>query len=136
MNLNPMGAILSKDYYQNKILNSSTQDSKELYQKAYNYNIQRVFNYIKKYLEISKYHDDKFKIPYEITLSQALLESNTGLSELSIKSNNHFGLKPDGNQDKILIKVPSENKSVYFSKYKTVEDSYNGHSIKLQKRKI
>lgn len=49
--------------------------------------------YIQKYAELAVSEMQRSGIPASITLAQACLESNNGNSELSILSNNHFGIK-------------------------------------------
>lgn len=53
--------------------------------------------YIDKYKDISIEEMNKTGIPASITLAQGMLESNWGRSELSIKANNHFGIKCGNN---------------------------------------
>ena len=50
-------------------------------------------NYIDKYKDISMEEMRTHKIPASITLAQGILESSSGNSELTRKSNNHFGIK-------------------------------------------
>ncbi|MEZ4908394.1 MAG: glucosaminidase domain-containing protein [Saprospiraceae bacterium] len=58
-----------------------------------------VYDYIERYKSISIEEMNKTGIPASITLAQGMLESNWGRSELSMKANNHFGLKCGGNWD-------------------------------------
>jgi len=85
-------------------------------------------DYINKYSDIAVRHKDKYKIPASITLSQALLESGAGLSELAASSNNHFGIKchSDWTGERVYRKDDGPNDC--FRKYKNVEDSYEDHS--------
>ncbi len=54
----------------------------------------RVCNdYIRTYLGTAREQARLYNIPVAITLAQGLLESNAGESRLSIKANNHFGIK-------------------------------------------
>ena len=50
-------------------------------------------DYIGRYSEMAVDQMKKYRIPASITLAQGLLESGAGRSELSRKSNNHFGIK-------------------------------------------
>ena len=50
-------------------------------------------DYIEKYKDLAISHMKKYRIPASITLSQGLLESGAGRSALTVKSNNHFGIK-------------------------------------------
>ena len=85
-------------------------------------------NYIEKYKKIAIEHMGKYKIPASITLAQALLESGAGLSELSVSSNNHFGIKCHSDWKGERIYRRDDNPNDCFRKYKKVEDSYEDHS--------
>jgi flagellum-specific peptidoglycan hydrolase FlgJ len=60
---------------------------------VYNAKLEVCKNYINKYLKTAKEEAEIFNIPVSITLAQGLLESNAGESKMSIKENNHFGIK-------------------------------------------
>ncbi len=49
--------------------------------------------YIEEYKDLAVIEMHRKGIPASITLAQAILESNSGQSEFSKKSNNHFGIK-------------------------------------------
>lgn len=49
--------------------------------------------YIDKYKDLAVSEMLKYNIPASITLAQGLLESGAGMSELTRKGNNHFGIK-------------------------------------------
>lgn len=49
--------------------------------------------YIDKYKDLAISEMLKYNIPASITLAQGLLESGAGMSELTRKGNNHFGIK-------------------------------------------
>ena len=53
-------------------------------------------NYIKQYAPLAVEQMKQHNVPASITLAQGLLESGAGLSTLSRKSNNHFGIKCGG----------------------------------------
>lgn len=67
-------------------------------------------------------------IPASITMAQACLESENGNSELSLKSNNHFGIKckSDWTGGRSYHNDDQENEC--FRKYNSVEDSYVDHT--------
>ena len=52
-------------------------------------------SYVRTYYPLAVEQMKKYGIPASITLAQGLLESGAGKSELSRKSNNHFGIKAD-----------------------------------------
>ena len=49
--------------------------------------------YIRKYCQIAVEEMGRTGVPASITLAQGILESGSGTSQLSIKGNNHFGIK-------------------------------------------
>ena len=49
--------------------------------------------YINKYCQIAVEEMGRTGVPASITLAQGILESGSGTSQLSIKGNNHFGIK-------------------------------------------
>ncbi len=67
-------------------------------------------------------------IPASITMAQGILESGDGNSELSIKSNNHFGIKCKKGWKGKKVYYDDDAKNECFRKYRTVEDSYVDHS--------
>lgn len=70
----------------------------------------------------------KYKIPASITLSQGLLESGAGKSELTTKSNNHFGIKCHKDWKGESVKANDDLPNECFRKYKKAEESYEDHS--------
>ena len=95
--------------------------------------------YVTSYVEAYKYVaiDEMVRsgIPASITLAQAIIESNAGVSNLARQSNNHFGIKckdywtgsahfhPDDDRDAKGNLIPS-----CFRKYDSVSASYADHS--------
>ncbi len=67
-------------------------------------------------------------IPASITMAQGVLESGDGNSELSKKSNNHFGIKCKKSWKGKKVYYDDDAKNECFRKYKTVEDSYIDHT--------
>ena len=53
-------------------------------------------NYIDKYKDLAIEGMLKYRVPASITLAQGILESGAGTSELTVKGNNHFGIKCHG----------------------------------------
>ena len=53
-------------------------------------------SYIDKYKDLAIEGMLRYKVPASITLAQGLLESGAGTSELTVKGNNHFGIKCHG----------------------------------------
>jgi LysM repeat protein len=85
--------------------------------------------YVEKYKDIARKHQDKYKIPSSITLAQGLLESGAGKSDLAIKSNNHFGIKCHGDWKGETVIAKDDRPDDCFRKYDRVEDSYEDHSL-------
>ena len=86
--------------------------------------------YIKRFHKVARDEMKKFGIPASIKMAQALLESNAGQSNLSLKNNNHFGIKCFS---KNCIKGHCSNfhddhHKDFFRNYKTSWDSWRAHS--------
>ena len=88
-------------------------------------------DYIDMYSFISVTHMKKYNIPASITLAQGILESGAGMSELTKRSNNHFGIKchRDWNGGKVYAKDDTPNDC--FRQYRKAEDSFEDHSLFL-----
>ena len=85
-------------------------------------------DYIKKYSPVAVSHMRKYGIPASITLAQGLLESGAGQSDLTKRSNNHFGIKchRDWKGERVYAKDDTPNDC--FRKYRRAEDSFEDHS--------
>lgn len=91
--------------------------------------------YIDRYKEIAVREMERAGVPASIKLAQALLESNSGQSELAQKANNHFGIKCGANWDgKVFHKIDDDfdefGKPIEscFRGYKRPEESFIAHS--------
>lgn len=73
-------------------------------------------------------------IPASITLAQGLLESGSGLSELAVKGNNHFGIKCHNNWTGGRMYYDDDRRGECFRKYPSPEQSYRDHSDFLRYR--
>jgi len=94
----------------------------------------RTIAYISHYAVISMEEMKKHKIPASITLAQGILESGNGLSQLALKSNNHFGVKCHKGWKGSSVRHDDDEAQECFSKYKHVETSYRDHSDFLRTR--
>ena len=75
----------------------------------------------------------KTGVPASITLSQALLESDNGNSELAQNANNHFGVKCHDWTGKKYY-YDDDKKHECFRKYGNILESYDDHSVFLKTR--
>lgn len=90
--------------------------------------------YILKYKEIAQKEMTLYNIPASITLAQGILESASGKGRLSVKANNHFGIKCH-NWTGPKIYHDDDRKGECFRKYNDAKYSFRDHSIFLSGRK-
>lgn len=90
--------------------------------------------YIEKYSELAVEEMYRSGVPASITLAQGLLESGSGLSELAVKSNNHFGIKCHNSWKGSKVYHDDDAKGECFRKYDTPEESFRDHSDFLRYR--
>ncbi len=91
-------------------------------------------NYIDEYAGIAVNQMREYHIPASITLAQGILESRSGNSELTQKSNNHFGIKCHKNWNGGRTYHDDDKKGECFRVYKNPMNSYNDHSRFLTER--
>jgi flagellum-specific peptidoglycan hydrolase FlgJ len=75
-----------------------------------------------------------FKIPASITLAQGILESSSGNSELTKRSNNHFGIKCHKEWGGNHTLYDDDEKGECFRVYDNPTTSYRDHSLFLTSR--
>lgn len=90
--------------------------------------------YIKQYRDISKKEMRDYKIPASITLAQGILESSSGKSGLTKKSNNHFGIKCHKGWTGKKTYHDDDEKGECFRVYKDPYTSFKDHSEFLTSR--
>ena len=90
-------------------------------------------DYIREYNELAVRHMVQYKIPASIKLAQALLESDAGKSNLSRKENNHFGIKCSPDWTGPCANYADDTPYDRFRVYKSVKESFEDHSLFLQK---
>jgi len=89
---------------------------------------------------VSKYKDDAIKdmmkmgVPASITLSQGILESESGNSKLARSANNHFGIKCHKDWTGDTFHQDDDARDECFRKYKTVLESFDDHGRFLRER--
>ena len=91
--------------------------------------------YIETYSDIAVAQMREHKIPASITIAQGILESNSGNSSLTQKSNNHFGIKCHKSWSGDRTYYDDDVKGECFRVYKDPQNSYNDHSRFLKDRK-
>ena len=90
--------------------------------------------YIKTYSDFAIQQMKKYKIPASIILSQGLLESGAGASTLTLKSNNHFGIKCHQDWRGKKVYHDDDEKGECFRVYTDAGASYRDHSLFLSER--
>lgn len=91
--------------------------------------------YIETWKDEAIYQMFVHKIPASITLAQALLESGNGNSRLALEGNNHFGIKCHNDWSGAKIFEDDETKGECFRKYDDASQSFEDHSVFLQKKR-
>lgn len=91
-------------------------------------------DYIEQYSEIAIQEMKLYKIPASITLAQGVLESRSGTSVLTRKSNNHFGIKCHKSWKGKKTSHDDDEKGECFRVYKHPRSSYRDHSLFLFER--
>lgn len=89
--------------------------------------------YIAKYKDLAVIEMHRSGVPASITLSQGVLESNSGNSRLAKFANNHFGIKCKGSWTGNVIYADDDAPDECFRAYESVLESYKDHSDFLRK---
>lgn len=84
-------------------------------------------NYIDQYKDLAIEEMIRYRIPASITLAQGILESGAGSSELTIKGNNHFGIKCHDWTGR-TIRHDDDERNECFRAYDNALQSYDDHS--------
>ena len=87
--------------------------------------------YIEQYKAVAMDEMKVFKIPASITLAQGILESSSGNSLLTKKSNNHFGIKCHKGWKGKRVYHDDDEKGECFRVYKDPKTSFRDHSMFL-----
>lgn len=90
--------------------------------------------YIDTYKDIAMEEMRRYKIPASITLAQGILESSSGRSQLTRRSNNHFGIKCHKGWTGGKTYHDDDEKGECFRVYKHAESSFRDHSLFLAER--
>lgn len=97
-------------------------------------NTDAVYNYIAQYKQLAVDEMIRTGVPASITLAQGILESGAGQSDLTIQSNNHFGIKCKTDWTGEVVYHDDDMKGECFRRYNSAEDSYRDHSDFLRNR--
>src|SRR3712207_849234 len=89
--------------------------------------------YINQYKDLAIQEMLRYNIPASITLAQGLFESGAGRSELSVKGNNHFGIKCHGWSGRTLYHDDDE-RGECFRAYDNALESFEDHSKFLSRQ--
>ncbi len=96
--------------------------------------IVSVEHYIDVFHEIAQEEMRKYGIPASITLAQGILESGAGRGELTLKSNNHFGIKCHTGWNGARAYHDDDERGECFRKYTHPLYSFRDHSEFLATR--
>lgn len=90
-------------------------------------------DYFDRYKDLAIEEMLKYGIPASITLAQGVLESSAGRSDLSVRGNNHFGIKCHGWTGR-TVSHDDDERGECFRAYDSVLESYEDHSRFLRER--
>ncbi len=96
--------------------------------------IVSIEDYIDTFAEISQLEMKAYGIPASITLAQGILESGFGRGALTLKTNNHFGIKCHTGWDGPYALHDDDERGECFRKYNHPMYSFRDHSIFLTSR--
>lgn len=95
---------------------------------------ERVANYVAEFSDIAMEEMLQYGIPASITLAQGILESGAGVGELTLKANNHFGIKCHTGWQGDTVYHDDDERGECFRKYNDPKYSYRDHSLFLTQR--
>lgn len=116
------------------VVDKKNTEVKVIHPKVNKTHQEYTLEYIHRYAPIAMEEMRKYKIPASITLAQGILESRSGRSELSEKSNNHFGIKCHKGWTGGKVYHDDDAKGECFRKYKNPITSFEDHSEFLTTR--
>lgn len=92
---------------------------------------ESTLSYIEEYNDIAVLEMIAYKIPASITLAQGILESQSGRSRLSVRGNNHFGIKCHRSWKGKRLHHDDDARQECFRKYEHPLSSFRDHSLFL-----
>lgn len=118
------------------IKSTNDVDSKEVtVNQNTNSNIRNsTLDYIEQFKDAAMRDMRNYNIPASIKLAQGILESSSGNSELTKRSNNHFGIKCHKGWEGDKTYHDDDEKGECFRVYKDPANSYKDHSLFLTSR--
>lgn len=84
--------------------------------------------YIATYAPLAMRQQKEYGIPASIKIAQGIIESRYGNSDLSRRSNNHFGIKCKSNWVGDTVRYDDDARQECFRRYGSIEASYRDHS--------
>lgn len=102
--------------------------------KFVRFSISSPQDYIDTFAEIAQFEMKAYGIPASITLAQGILESGFGKSSLTLRTNNHFGIKCHKGWNGEYAYHDDDEKGECFRKYNHPMYSFRDHSIFLSSR--
>lgn len=93
-----------------------------------------VEDYIRDFAAVAMEEMRLYNIPASVTLAQGILESGGGKGDLTMRANNHFGIKCHDWQG-ARVYHDDDARGECFRKYKDARYSYRDHSLFLTERK-
>jgi hypothetical protein len=97
-------------------------------------NNKTTITYIEQYKAIAMKEMKRTGVPASITLAQAIVESNSGESNLAKTYNNHFGIKCKSDWTGAKAYQDDDTKQECFRAYDAAEQSFKDHSNFLKNR--
>ena len=97
-------------------------------------NNKTTLSYIEQYKAIAMKEMKRTGVPASITLAQAIVESNSGESNLAKNHNNHFGIKCKSDWTGAKAYQDDDAKQECFRAYDAAEQSFKDHSNFLKNR--
>lgn len=93
--------------------------------------------YIERFQKVAIAEMEKNKVLASITMAQGILESASGTSRLSVKSNNHFGIKCFSKKCSSghCTNFDDDHHKDYFVNFRNAWESYRSHSNVLKKER-
>ncbi|QHI36769.1 Autolysin [Kordia antarctica] len=116
----PVVVVTTPPKVEVKIPKTSTKSTTELY--------------IEKYSAVAKQEMERHGVPASITLAQGILESGSGNGKLTVKSNNHFGIKCHRGWKGQRVYHDDDEDQECFRKYANPIYSFSDHSLFLTGR--